>query len=85
MVSSLPPTSTDSSTLTSLGGAPSCRAAPLSPTSSSLYGSAASSSRASPSLTARRENRWPCLTIARMRASMAFRSAGPNGCGTSKS
>ena len=34
---------------------------PLRPISSSLYGSSASSSRASSSVTTRRENRWPCL------------------------
>ena len=78
MVSSLPPTSTDSS---ASGGS----WAPLSPISSSLYGSPASSARASPSVTTRRENRWPCLTIWRMRCSIAFRSAGSNGRSTSKS
>ena len=74
MVSSFPPTSTDSSPL-----------GPFSPISSSLYGSSASSARASPGLTTRRENRWPCFTICRIRCSMALRSSGPNGSGTSKS
>ena len=58
---------------------------PLSPISSSLYGSPASSVRACSSLTTRRENRWPCLTMARIRPSIFLRSSGPNGCGTSKS
>ena len=35
--------------------------------------------------TTRRENRWPCLTIWRILASMAFRSSGVNGLSTSKS
>ena len=75
MVSSAPPTSTASSE----------SEGPFSPISSSLYGSAASSARASLSLTTRREKRWPCLTIWRIRASIAFRSSGANGFGTSKS
>ena len=89
MVSWLPPTSTASSTLTSEGavGAPASGAAapPLIPISSSLYGSPASSSRACSSLTSRREKRWPCFTIWRIRCSMALRSSGLNGSATSKS
>ena len=88
MVSSAPPTSTASSTLTSLGGGSSCRAPPappLRPISSSLYGSPASSARASCSLTTRRENRCPCFTMARIRCSIFLRSSGSNGWATSKS
>ena len=77
MVSSAPPTSTDSPS--------SDDGCPLRPISSSLYGSAASSDRACSSVTTRRENRWPCLTIWRILASMAFRSSGVNGLSTSKS
>ena len=91
MVSWAPPTSTASSTLTSDGAveAPASAfaagAPPLMPISSSLYGSPASSARACSSLTSRRENRWPCFTICRIRCSMAFRSSGLNGWATSKS
>ena len=81
MLSTSPPTSTPS--LSSKSSEPD--ACPLRPISSSLKGSAASSARACSSVTTRRENRWPCLTIWRIRASMAFRSWGVNGSGTSKS
>ena len=77
MVSSLPPTSTDSPSASD--------GWPLRPISSSLYGSSASSDLACSSVTTRRENRWPCLTIWRIRPSIAFRSAGVNGTSTSKS
>src|SRR6185437_15965402 len=56
MVSSVPPTSTDSPS--------SSDGWPLRPISSSLYGSSASSALACSSVTTRRENRWPCLTMA---------------------
>ena len=55
------------------------------PMSSSLYGSSASSSRASSSVTTRRENRWPRFWISCIFFSMALRSSGVNGFSTSKS
>ncbi len=78
MVSSPAPTSAE---------APSAAVAAelLSPISSSLNGSPASSSRAASSVTGRRENRWPCLTIACIFCSIALRSSGVNGRATWKS
>ncbi len=78
MVSSPPPTSTF---------APSAASSepPFRPISSSLYGSPASSSRASSSEIARRENFWPSLTIFRIRDSIFSMSSGWKGSGTSKS
>ncbi len=82
MVSSPPPTSASAP---SAASATSWPADPLSPISSSLYGSAASSSRASSSETARRENDWPSLTIFCITEDSFFRSSGVNGVSTSKS
>ena len=84
MVSSVPspePTSTDSPDSNCCEP----EACPFRLISSSLYGSAASSDLACSSVTTRRENRWPCLTIWRILASIAFRSSGVNGLSTSKS
>ena len=52
---------------------------PLRPISSSLYGSSASSARASSSVTTRRPKVWPSLTIRCIPFSSAFRSSGVNG------
>ena len=78
MVSSPSPTSADAPSAASA-------APPLSPISSSLYGSSASSARASSSETARREKVWPSLMIRCMTFSSFFRSSGVNGSSTSKS
>ncbi|MDF9812143.1 hypothetical protein M2266_001374 [Streptomyces sp. SPB162] len=55
------------------------------PISSSLYGSAASSVRASSSVTTRREKRWPRFWISCIFFSMLLRSSGVKGVSTSKS
>lgn len=78
MVSSPPPTS---------ASAPSAAwaALPLSPISSSLYGSPASSARASSSVVTRREKRWPRFWISCIFFSTRLRSSGVKGSATSKS
>lgn len=77
MVSSPPPTSTFAPS--------SVEAEPLMPMSSSLYGSSASSSRATSSVTTRRANFCPRFWISCIFFSMALRSSGVKGRATSKS
>ncbi len=84
MVSSPAPTSTASSP--SALAAVSIEPSLFRSTSSSLNGSAASSSRAaSTESTTRRENRCPDLMILRMRLSRSVRSSGVKGLSTWKS
>ncbi|CAM5299839.1 hypothetical protein SRIMM317S_02550 [Streptomyces rimosus subsp. rimosus] len=78
MVSSPAPTSADAPSAASA-------AEPLRPISSSLYGSPASSARASSSLTGRRANFCPRFWISCIFFSMRLRSSGVNGVSTSKS
>ena len=90
MVSSLPPTSAEApsaavSTSRSLEEPSLPPEPPLRPISSSLYGSAASSSRACSSVTTRRRKDCPSLTIFCITFSRPFRSSGVNGRSTSKS
>ena len=78
MVSSPAPTSADAPSAASA-------AEPLRPMSSSLYGSPASSSRASSSVVTRRANFCPRFWISCIFFSMRLRSSGWKGFSTSKS